>query len=304
MQLLLAIPNFDDGHPLNWGMILARDSAAIPRERIPMMVMQSNLWGRSVLASVLREELKRTYDALDRELKTVGEIQRSLLPAALPIIPSVDLAVHYETSQRAGGDYYDFFPLPENKWGVLIADVSGHGIPAAVVMAITHAIAHTRPSPMTHPKDLLGYMNTTLRNRYLGETGSFVTGFYAVYDPATRALIYAGAGHPKPRLARDGKVTELQGRFGLPLGIDTPTEYQEYEIELQRGDELVLYTDGVNEAFDSSGAQFGTDPIDAAMLRSRGDATKLLKTILAELKQHSGDRSAKDDRTLLAMCLK
>ena len=119
-----------------------------------MMVMQTNLWGRSVLNSVLRLELKDAYDALDHEFKTVGDIQRSLLPRVLPTIPGLDLAAYYETSQRAGGDYYDFFPLPADRWGIFIADVSGHGIPAAVRMAITHAIAHTRPDPAVGPGEI------------------------------------------------------------------------------------------------------------------------------------------------------
>lgn len=301
MQQLVAIPQYDNGEALNWSVTLTRDVESVPKKRLPMLVLQANLWGRSVLSSVLREELKRTYDALDRELKTVGEIQRSLLPSTLPNVPGLDLAASYETSQRAGGDYYDFFALPEHKWGIFIADVSGHGIPAAVVMAITHAIAHTRPTPLTRPGDFLAYLNATLRNRYTGETGSFVTAFYAVYDPATMTLTYAAGGHPTPRLVRDHKVSGLGGRFGLPLGIDTPTEYLEYEIELRSGDKLLLYTDGVSEAFSPSGEQYGVERLDAACLASRGDATALLRSVQAELKKHSGDRSVGDDRTLLAI---
>jgi len=303
MKFLLATPQFDDGEAINMGVILTHDSAGIARERIPMMVMQSNLWGRSVLSSVLRRELKSAYDALDHELKTVGHIQRSLLPHSLPRIPGLDLAAHYETSQRAGGDYYDFFPLPADRWGFIIADVSGHGIPAAVRMAITHAIAHTHPDLAVPPKELLAYLNSILEERYIGRTGSFITALYAVYDPATHELTYSSAGHPPPRIVRGGEVLALHGRGGLPLGIDQNADYPEHQLVLRSGDRLLFYTDGVSEAFNSEREQFGTDALDAALLKSGNGASSLLKNVLAELQRHCGDTPLADDRTLLAVCV-
>ena len=131
------------------------------------------------------------------------------------------LAAHYQTSHRAGGDYYDFFPLPGGRWGILIADVSGHGTAAAVLMAVTHSIAHTYPGPPTPPGELLKHVNQVLAERYTANTGAFVTAFYAVYDPATRTIAHSSAGHPPPRLKRcaDGSLTLLDGQHGLPLGI-------------------------------------------------------------------------------------
>jgi sigma-B regulation protein RsbU (phosphoserine phosphatase) len=300
MNFLLAMPHFDNGFALNMGVILTRDARGVERERIPLMLMQSNLWGRAVLSSVLRHELKTAYDALDYELKAVGQIQKSLLPHILPDIPGLDLAAFYETSQRAGGDYYDFFPLAHGKWGIFIADVSGHGIPAAVRMAITHAIAHTRPDATTPPGDMLGYLNTTLERRYLGQTGSFVTAFYAVYDPETRRLAYASAGHPPPRMARDGHVSSLDGLAGIPLGIDSGVDYPRHQLALRPGDRLIFYTDGLSEAFSPTHELFGTDRLDAACLAD-GDASGMLNAVLADLARHTGGAPATDDRTVLAM---
>src|SRR5207244_2587168 len=133
--------------------------------RLPELVWLSNLFGRATNNLVLSEELQRAYQTLDRELKVVGQIQRSLLPARLPTIPTLDLATHYQPSQRAGGDYYDFFPLPAGKWGIFIADVSGHGTPAAVLMAVTHCIAHTHPGPPQPPAKVLDYLNRHLATR-------------------------------------------------------------------------------------------------------------------------------------------
>src|SRR6185312_1047620 len=115
---------------------------------------------------VLRDELKSAYEALEREMRVVADIQRSLLPQVLPAIPDLELGAHYQTSRWAGGDYYDFFPLPNGRWGILIADVSGHGTPAAVMMAITHSLAHGLPGNPEPPAVLLGHVNRQLYHRY------------------------------------------------------------------------------------------------------------------------------------------
>src|SRR5436309_3311908 len=198
----------------------------------------SNLFGRATHNLVLSEELKKAYEAVDYELKVVADIQRSLLPRELPQIPNLSLAAHYQTSRRAGGDYYDFFPLPNGQWGILITDVSGHGTPAAVLMAITHSIAHTYPGPPTPPAMMLNYVNRHLCCRYSIQSDTFVTAFYGVYDPATRTISYSSAGHPPPRLKRcaDGSLALLDGHHGLPLGIMPEENYPEGRWQLVPGD--------------------------------------------------------------------
>src|SRR5262249_10816585 len=156
----------DQGVALNMVVVLSKRPAAFSKEGFPEMVWVSNLFGRATNSLVLSAELKEAYTALDNELQVVADIQRSLLPTELPRIPTLDLAAWYQPSRRAGGDYYDFFPLPEGKWGILIADVSGHGTPAAVLMAITHCIAHTHPGPATPPGEILSYVNCHLNARY------------------------------------------------------------------------------------------------------------------------------------------
>src|SRR5262249_27059175 len=124
---LAAIPMFDQGTALNMVVLLRKERAAFPPDEFPQMVWITNLFGRATNNLVLSDDLKRANRALDREMKAVGEIQRSLLPEKTPKISTLDLAAYYQPSQRAGGDYYDFFPLPKGKWGIVIADVSGHG---------------------------------------------------------------------------------------------------------------------------------------------------------------------------------
>jgi sigma-B regulation protein RsbU (phosphoserine phosphatase) len=301
MGSLLAIPHYDGGRALNMVVTMRRDPHAFRHEEIPEIVWINNLYGRATYSLVKAEEARAAYEAIDRELMTVADIQRSLLPAKLPDIPTLGVAAHYHTSRRAGGDYYDFFPLPDGKWGVLIADVSGHGTPAAVIMAVTHAIAHTYPGPATPPGELLGHVNRTLAAKYTARSGAFVTAFYAVYDPATRTIEYANAGHPPPRLKRcaDGSLGLLDGIRRLPLGIDDGEDYPQGVQQLVPGDQILFYTDGITEATNGAGEMFGPDRLDAVMANCSVGAGDLLKDVLAAVERFTEGRPADDDRTLL-----
>jgi len=298
---LMAIPMYDKGVALNMVVLLRREPAGFSREHLPDWVWLSNLFGRATHNLVLADELQSAYDAVDHELQIVGDIQRSLLPAHLPVIPTMDLAASYQTSQRAGGDYYDFFPLPENKWGIFLADVSGHGTPAAVLMAITHCIAHTHPGPPIPPGQTLAYINHHLLAHYTVGFGSFVTAFYGIYDPATRQLTYASAGHNPPRLKRcgDGALASLNHTAGLPLGISDDEPYEEAVQLLKPGDQVVFYTDGITEAHNSAGEMFGVARLDAALAGCPHQASDLLDVVLEKVAQFTAGHPAEDDRTIL-----
>lgn len=301
MKMLISLPTYDNGQALNMSVMLVRDPSKFPMHRIPFMVWQSNLFGRSTLNLVLRQQLQAAYDALDRELMIVGDIQRSLLPPALPQIPTLTVAAHYRTSRRAGGDYYDFFALPDGKWGMFLADVSGHGTPAAVVMAITHAIAHSFPGPSMPPGVLLEYVNRKLTSRYTGEFGTFVTAFYGVYDPAARTLAYACAGHHMPRLRRESKIIPLPGASGLPLGIEADESYPVANFTLRPGDLLALYTDGITETFGPQRELFGQDRLDQVLALDGHTAESMVRTVLSALERFAGDSPPTDDQTLLVI---
>jgi sigma-B regulation protein RsbU (phosphoserine phosphatase) len=196
------IPLYDQGEALNMALLMRHEPGAFDPEDLPDLVSMSNLFGRATHNLVLMGQLKEAYEAADYELKVVADIQRSLLPRKPPQIPTMAIAAHYQTAHRAGGDYYDFFPLPDNKWGILVADVSGHGTPAAVLMAVTHSLAHTYQGPPTPPGEMLNHVNDHLTRLYTADSDTFVTAFYGVYNPADRTLTYASAGHNPPRLKR------------------------------------------------------------------------------------------------------
>jgi sigma-B regulation protein RsbU (phosphoserine phosphatase) len=302
MRSLVALPMYDQGAALNWVLLMRRDPAAFSPGQLPELVQVSNLFGRATHNLVLAGEVKAAYEAVDHEMKVVADIQRSLLPARPPDIPTMAVAAYYHTSHRAGGDYYDFFPLPDGKWGILIADVSGHGTPAAVLMAVTHSLAHTYPGPPTPPGGMLTYLNRCLTRLYTASSDSFVTAFYGIYDPASRTLTYASAGHNPPRLKRcaDGSLALLDRAGGFPLGVFPGEEYGQATHQLIPGDELVLYTDGVTEAANAAGEQFGLARLDTVLENCAVGAADLLQAVLAALEAFTGGRPAADDRTLLA----
>jgi sigma-B regulation protein RsbU (phosphoserine phosphatase) len=305
-QSLIALPQYDGGDGINVTALLMHAGMELDRALIPTMHWQGGLFGRGTQNLVLRNQLAAALATLDDELKAVGDIQRSLLPHTLPPIPGYEMAAYYRTSARAGGDYYDFFPLADGSWGLFIADVSGHGTPAAVLMAITHAIAHGQPGTHTPPQELLRHLNDQLVKSYT-RGGTFVTACYAVLDPAERTLTYARAGHNPPRLARGDHVLSLDGDGGLPLGIVADQTYGQSTVGLERGDLLLLYTDGITEAMapprgEPSRPMYGLERLDPLLVAcgDRGPA-ECIDRIKADVAAFSEPGQPKDDQTLIAI---
>lgn len=304
---MIVSPQYDGGVATNFSCMLLAPGEHLDKSLVPILHWQSGLFGRGTQNMVLRNQLAAALGALERELQVVGEIQRSLLPGRLPQIEGYDLAAHYQTSARAGGDYYDLLPIGDGKFGILIADVSGHGTPAAVLMSITHAIARSYPQLHGSPKALLAYLNDRLATSYTGN-GTFVTAFYGVLDPQARTLTYARAGHNPPRLARGDRVISLDGSGGPPLGIVTGETFGEEKVALQRGDLLLLYTDGITETMaplrdgDADLDLFGTDRLDELLLRRRGhDASACVAQVRGEVASFSENAPPADDQTLVAV---
>ncbi len=305
-QSLIALPNYEGGKGINVGITLFKPGVEFDRSMVPMMHWQASLFGKGTQSLVLRNQLTEAMEALDRELQTVGQIQRSLLPPELPTIPGFDVATHYATSARAGGDYYDFFPLGERGWGVFIADVSGHGTPAAVLMAVTHAIAHTRPGAPQPPWEVLTHINHHLARSYT-TSGTFVTAFYAAIEPGSRRVVYSSAGHNPPRLVRGERVITLDENASIPLGIMSDAAFADASVELEPGDVLVLYTDGITESMaprDAKGSRelYGEGRLDRLLIESRGaSAHEIAERIVRETGAFSAGEPSTDDQTLIVM---
>ena len=246
-------------------------------------------------------ELQAAHDALDAELRSVGEVQISLLPTRVPDMPGFEGVTHYRPAKRAGGDYFDFFPLPDGQWGVLVADVSGHGAPAAVVMAMTHVILHLTPQKAP-PEYVLSRLNEVLITKL--QDDQFVAACYGVLTPTTRTLCLASAGHPHPlffeRLSGSAGVRVID--YGLPLGVVENAEYATSSIVLDDGDVLLFYTDGITEAHNCEREQFGQDRLRRVLGdHGAGSGEALREAVLTALDEHRRGVELADDITLLIL---
>jgi phosphoserine phosphatase RsbU/P len=250
--------------------------------------------------------LLATLAELNRERKAVGEIQRSLLPASLPEISGFEMSPYYRPSAQASGDYYDVVPLIDDQWGFVMADVAGHGTPAAVIMTVMRTLIHAE-LPSNRDKsagEFLEHVNGVMSETYL-RNGRFVTVWAAVLDPVSRRLTYASAGHNPPRLLRGDSVLALDMTGGLPLGIDPAATYEDVGITLEPEDLLVIYTDGITEAMRPGidGLElFGTEGLDRVLsecgsARTRDCAERVTKAIAA----FTNDAPPTDDQTMLIL---
>jgi Stage II sporulation protein E (SpoIIE) len=250
----------------------------------------------------LAGELAFAYERLDRELRIVGEVQRSMLPARLPRVPGARVLAHYATSERSGGDYYDFFELPGGRTGILIADAAGHGSPAAVLMAMMRILLHSASRDLLPAERVLAQLNADLVDNL--PWGQFITACYAIYDPATRGLQYALAGHNPPFILRrrTGEVGEFVNRSGLPLGVRAAVRYQGESIALEEGDTVLFYTDGLTEAQDTTGRLLGAEAVvDMLRAQSGAPAETVLERVLDGLAGHLGAAPLSDDTTLIVL---
>lgn len=247
----------------------------------------------------LNREVQKQKAELEHELQIVSQLQRNLLPERLPRIHGLKLAVHYETSRYAGGDYYDFMTLPGDLLAVLIADAEGHSAPAAVMMAMTCALFRSCSTDLNKPDNVLSFINENLCkvNRE-----SFVTAAYAVYDTARRTLRIACAGHPFPILYRfsEKTATELSCDNVMLMGLSPYTDVPVSEITLYPGDRILFYTDGATDRFNTSEERYGTDRLLQKLKTAASDDPEvILKEIVDDILQFAGDSPADDDQAMI-----
>jgi sigma-B regulation protein RsbU (phosphoserine phosphatase) len=299
MRSLACVPSYDHGQPVNLVVTLSREPGAFTTADLENLLLHANLLGRAVNNLLLAQQLDEAYRKLDEEMRQAGRVQRELLPAQLPDIDGLELGASYVTCSRAGGDYYHVLPLPDGRSGLFLADVSGHGVGAAVGTAMLHTLLHSCPDPGAPPSRVLAHVNHHLRA--VAPEGMFATAFYGIYEAASRRLTYSLAGHPLPLLRRRNlDVRELERTGGLPLGVLPRDAWTDKEVRLQPGDGLLLYTDGIVEGMNAAGEMFGPGRLaDATRLGPRR-ARRLVQHVERHYQNFRGDGADMDDRTLLA----
>ncbi|MDD2754821.1 MAG: SpoIIE family protein phosphatase [Methanothrix sp.] len=247
--------------------------------------------------------MRRTEQTLERsksELRIASDIQRSFLPERIPPLPGFDLAATFIPAMEVGGDFYDFIP-GEGKLGMVIADVSGKSVPAALFMALSRTIVRVNATHHEKGTDVLEDANNMISAD--SKLGMFVTLFYGVLDQNSRSLIYANAGHPPPLLMRNGSnAFENLEVTGIALGAIGGAKYEERRVDLSSGDVLVLYTDGVNEAENSNSEQYGIERFcsivrESCLLSAQG----ILDKILDDISQFCAGQAQFDDITMVVV---
>ena len=248
----------------------------------------------------LKREVEKKKDALETELKIVSDVQRRLLPKKVPDIKGLKLAVHYETSLYAGGDYYDIVKMPDNQWGFLVADAEGHSAPAAVMMAMTCALFRSYPEPPTEPGKLLYFLNDNLCKV---ADPSFVTALYVVYEANRHVMKIARAGHPPPMIWRSAgqKAIEYNCSGVFPMGVDPYNQVPATtEAELHPGDRILMYTDGISERFNMDGKTYGEERLLRQLeVNQQSNPEELLAAIMQDVDAFANGRPADDDQALL-----
>jgi sigma-B regulation protein RsbU (phosphoserine phosphatase) len=300
MRSLACVPSYDHGRPLNMVVMLSREPDAFTATDLENLLLHANLLGRAVNNLLLAQQLDEAYRKLDDEMRQAGRVQRELLPAELPALDGLELGASYVTCSRAGGDYYHVLPLPDGRCGLFLADVSGHGVGAAVGTAMLHTLLHSRPDPGAPPSRVLAHLNHHLRA--VAPEGMFATAFYGIYESESRRLTYSLAGHPLPLLRRRNlDVRELERTEGLPLGAMSRDAWTEKEVRLLPGDGLVLFTDGIVEGMNAAGEMFGPGRLADAVRLGPRRARRLVQHVERHYLNFRGDAPDMDDRTLLAV---
>ncbi len=329
---LLALPMFDHGQVLNWGITLRREDNAYDLDEVERSLLQGNLVGNTVRQVLMSNQLEEAHEVIRQEVAKIAALQRALLPDPMPTVPGLSIAASYVTSQQAGGDFYDVVSLPltaptsssdadasaladgggasfaggadDGPWGILIGDVSGHGPAAAVVMAMLTTLTHSIERAKS-PADLLAKLNAHVNRKAIGN--AFATAFAAVYNPISRQLTYARAGHPPPLVmtsSEDGgesKIDTLDAVGEFPIGIVDDVQYTMSTVDLQPGQTLLLYTDGITESFSPDGKLFGEEGLRKVMTDCGCEPSSLVARIRQSIETHQGGQPPQDDQTLVAM---
>ena len=253
-------------------------------------------------------ELNDKNIALEKSLKQIADelamaqrMQLSILPRRYPELPTLDLFARMQAARSVGGDFYDIIEIDRNRVGIVIADVSDKGVPAALMMAVSCTRIRSIALRGASPSRALAELNNTLSED--NETAMFVTVFYGIVDHAAGTLTYANGGHNSPYLLHDGaEATALPSTGGVALGLVSDLEYDERTIKLQDGDTVFLFTDGVTEAFSTTGELFSEMRLRDTLFQTESlTVERLGHKVMDAVTQHSDGAPQSDDITCVVM---
>ena len=287
------------------------EPALRPNRDVPLLVQNvffvMNIGGVSASAFVLLsyfvvqkkklQDMERTY--LQQELRMARDIQQALLPKDLPQLEGWKISCRYQPAREVGGDFYDFLELEDGRLGLVVGDATGHGMPAALVMATARSTLRAVAQASESPGEVLRMANDPLFTDI--PPNMFITCFYAILDPSSGRLVYANAGHDLPYLHRGGDAEELRAR-GMPLGLMPGMSYEEQEVTLESGDSALFYSDGLVEAHDPKRREMFGFPRLQMLVAKYAEQESLMNSLLEQLYSFTGEGwEQEDDITLVTL---
>ncbi|HEY6337184.1 MAG TPA: GAF domain-containing SpoIIE family protein phosphatase [Candidatus Sulfotelmatobacter sp.] len=230
-------------------------------------------------------------EVMNREAQEARAIQQALLPKSSPFIPGFAISGLSIPARAVGGDWYDFIPFPDGRWGLVLADVSGKGTAAALLMSATRGMLRSLAEACCTPGEVLTKLNRLLAEDF--PAGKFVTMVYAVLDPAARTVTFANAGHLRPLLVDDRSARFLDTERGMPLGLGG--DYSECQISLGEGSRLVFYSDGITEATDTNEEEYGLSRLAEHVAKPEASAV----SIVEDVRCFANGTGVSDDATIV-----
>ncbi len=264
--------------------------------------LQANLQKSKQELQQINQKLVQAQKHIEEDLERVSAIQHSFLPNRFPFHPEIEFGRYYVPCATAGGDYFDVIEIGKNLWGLLIADVTGHGTPAAVVMAITHTLMHSFVNSFRYPSTALKVANEKL-NAHLAPT-FYVTMFYGILNLDAMKFRFSSAGHEPMMLykASQNKVDYLKTAHGFPLKLLESDDYDENEVPIEPNDKIILFTDGLVEIRDDDGNLFSPERLKELVLKYHHLRPQpFVDAIISEVKEFNSQETFKDDLTLFVI---
>jgi len=231
-------------------------------------------------------------EVMNREALEAQAIQQALLPKSSPYIPGFMVSGLSVPARAVGGDWYDFIPFPDGRWGLVLADVSGKGTAAALLMSATRGMLRSLAEACSTPGEVLTRLNQLLVDDF--PAGKFVTMVYAVLDPAARMVTFANAGHLRPLLIDESGARFLDTERGLPLGLGCG-DYSECQIQLTEGSRLVFYSDGITEAVNANEEEYGLERLAEHAAKPGASAV----SVVEDVRQFSNGMGVRDDASVV-----
>jgi serine phosphatase RsbU (regulator of sigma subunit) len=295
----IAVPLIQDGRPYGALNLESDRPQAFDQSDIEILRFLADAASMSIEKSMLHDQILEK-ERIQDQLNIAREFQERLLPAGPPRVPGYDIAGVCLPTFAIGGDYFDYIPLEEGKTGIVVADVAGNGIPAALLMTAFRTLLLTSARKHVVPSNLLESMNSAIPE--FTRKRDFITVFFGILDPRTNTLVYANAGHNLPLLIRAGGLIESLPLIGPGLNIVENPEYESGTLSLAPGDCVVIYTDGVVEVFDMHGSEFGPERLEETLRQTAGlSATQILDRIVSATAEFEGGTTPADDSTIVVV---